>query len=89
MYFRIYRLIKTLFDQCLKSPISEHPSKSNTVYTPKDCSNLKDTSFTIFIAHWGGNSLRKSLCYLYTKSQNYFLTNRVAMGKILFLIEAI
>ena len=44
MYFRNYRLPKTWLDQCLKSPVSENPTKSNMVNAPKHCSNLKDTS---------------------------------------------
>ena len=44
MYFRNYGLQKTWLDQCLKSPVSEHPTKSNIVNAPKHCSNLKDTS---------------------------------------------
>ena len=44
MYFRNYGLPKTWLDQCLKSPVSENPTKSNMVNAPKHCSNLKDTS---------------------------------------------
>ena len=44
MYFQNYGLPKTLLDQCLKSPFSEDPTKSNMVNTPKHCSNLKETS---------------------------------------------
>ena len=44
MYFRNYGLIKTWLDQCLKSPVSEDPTKSNMVNTPEQCSNLKETS---------------------------------------------
>ena len=44
MYFRNYGLPKTWLDQCLKSPVSEDPTKSNMVKAPKHCSNLKDTS---------------------------------------------
>ena len=44
MYFRNYGLPKTWLDQCLKSPVSEDPTKSNMVNTPKQRSNLKDTS---------------------------------------------
>ena len=43
MYFRNYGLPKTWLDQCLKSPVSEDPTKSNMVNVPKHCSNLKDT----------------------------------------------
>ena len=44
MYFRDYGLQKTWLDQYLKTPVSEDPTKSNMVNTPKHCSNLKDTS---------------------------------------------
>ena len=44
MYFRNYGLPKTLLDQCLKSLLSEDPTKSNMVNTPKHCSNLNNTS---------------------------------------------
>ena len=44
MYFRNYGLQKTLLDQCLKVPVSDDPTKSNMVNTPKHCSNLKETS---------------------------------------------
>ena len=44
MDFRNYGLPKTWLDQCLKSPVSEDPTKSNMINKPKHCSNLKDTS---------------------------------------------
>ena len=62
MYFRKYEHPKTCLDKCLRSPVSEHPSKSNMVNVPKHCSNLKDTTFTIFISHWEANCVAKSLC---------------------------
>ena len=62
MYFRNYGLPKTWLDQCLKTPVSEDPLKSNMVNVPKHCSNLKDTTFTIFISHWEANYVAKSLC---------------------------
>ena len=61
MYFPNYELPKTMLDQCRKSPVSEDPLKSNMVNGPKHCSNFKDNSFTIFIDHWEGNCLTKSL----------------------------
>ena len=61
MYFGNYGIPKTLLDQCLKSPFSEDPSKSNMVNAPKRCSNLKDSPFTIFIDHWQVNCPTKSL----------------------------
>ena len=62
MYFRNYGLPKTWLDQCLKSPVSEDPSKSNMVNAPKHCSNLKDSPLILFIDQWEGNCLTKSLC---------------------------
>ena len=44
MYFRNYGLPKTLLDQCLKSPVSEDPTKSYMVNITKHCSNFNDTS---------------------------------------------
>ena len=44
MYLQNYGLPKTWLDQCLKSPVSEDPTKSNMVNSSKICSNLKDTS---------------------------------------------
>ena len=61
MYFGYYGLPKTWLDQCLKSPVSEDPSKSNMVNAPKHCSKFNDSPFTIFIDHWKGNCLTKSL----------------------------
>ena len=49
MYFRNYGLPKTWLDQCLKSPISEDPTKSNMVNAPKNNSSLKDTSLTYLL----------------------------------------
>ena len=61
MSFGNYGLSKTCLDQCLKSRFSEYPSKSNMVKTPKHCSNLKDSPFTILIDHWEGNIPTKSV----------------------------
>ena len=61
MYFRNYGLPKTWLDLCLESPVPEDPTKSNMVNAPKNCPNLRDTSFTIFIIHWEVNCLTKSL----------------------------
>ena len=62
MYFRNYGVQNTWLDQCLKSPVSKHPSKSNMVNAPKHCSNLKSRSFTIFTDHGEINCLTKSVC---------------------------
>ena len=49
MYFSIYRLRNTSLDKYLKSPVLEDPSKTDTVNRPKQCWNLNDSTFTIFI----------------------------------------
>ena len=81
--FFSHELPNTWLDQCLKSPVSEHRSKSNMLNAPKHCSNLKDTSFTIFINHCESNCFTKSLCYRYAKSRNFFLRHWVSMASIL------
>ena len=62
MYFRNYGLPKTWLDQCVKSPVSENPSKSQLVNAPEHSSNLKGSPFTIFLNHWEVNCPTKSLC---------------------------
>ena len=62
MYFGNYGLPKTWLDQCVKSPVSENPLKSHMLNAPKHCSNLEDSSFTIFLDHLEGNCPTKSLC---------------------------
>ena len=59
MYFRNYGLPKTWLDQCLKSPVSEDPTKSNMVNAPKHCSNLKDTSLPYLLITWKSIVLQK------------------------------
>ena len=61
MYFGNYELPKTWLDQCLKSPFSEYPSKSNMANAPKHCSRLKDSPFPIFINQWEVYCLKTSL----------------------------
>ena len=62
MYFRNYGIPKTWLHQCVKSPVSEDPSKSRMANVPQHCSNLKKTPFTIFRDHCEFNSRIKSLC---------------------------
>ena len=59
MYFRNYGLPKTGLDQCLKSPVSEDPTKSNMVNKPKHCSNLKDTSLSYLLITGRSIALQK------------------------------
>ena len=61
MYFGNYRLPKRWLGQCLKSPVSEYPSKSNMANAPKYCAHLKDSPFTTIINHWEANCPTKSL----------------------------
>ena len=49
MYFWTYGLRNTWLDKCLKSPVSEDPSASNTTKGPKNCWKLDDSALTIFI----------------------------------------
>ena len=51
MYFGNYRLPKRWLGQCLKSPVSEYPSKSNMANAPKYCSHLNYSPFTTIINH--------------------------------------
>ena len=61
MYFGNYGLRKLWLDQCLKSPVSEYPSKSNMANGPKRFSNLKESPFTILIDQLEVNCPTKSL----------------------------
>ena len=61
MLFRYYGLRKTWLDKCLRSPVSEEPSTNDMVNGCKNCSNLKASTFTIFINHCEGNRVGKSL----------------------------
>ena len=55
MYFRRYGLRKPWSDKCLKSSISEDPSKSNMV------NRSEHSTFSIFIHQCEGNGVQKSL----------------------------
>ena len=56
MYFLSDGLRKTLLDKCLKSPVSENPSKNTMVDEPKHLSKLNDSTFAIFIDPCESNS---------------------------------
>ena len=86
MYFQNYRLRKMWLHHCLKSPVSESPSKSNMVNCSKHCWNLNGSIFTIFIDHCEGNWAAKIICEWYANSYNFFLTKWLPMTSILFLI---
>ena len=55
MYFRNYGLRKPWLDECLKSPVSEEPSKSSMVNGSEHCLNLNHSPFNIFIDQCEGN----------------------------------
>ena len=61
MYFRKYRFPKTWLDKWLKSCVSEDPWTDNAANVSKDCWNLYDGTFAIFINHWEGNCIGKNL----------------------------
>ena len=61
MYFGNYGLPKTWLDQCLKSSVSEYPSKRNMLNAPKHCSYLQDSPFSTIIDHLEVNCPTKSL----------------------------
>ena len=52
MYFRNYRLRKTLLDICLKSALSQDLLIRNMLKKPKQCFNLNDSTVTIFSDHF-------------------------------------
>ena len=55
MYFLNHELRKTLLDKYLKSRVSDDPSTSNMVNGIKQCVNVNDTTFTVFIDICEGN----------------------------------
>ena len=54
MYFRNYGLAKKGLDKYLKSAISQYPSTSNMVNTPKHLSNYRSGIFIKLIEHRSG-----------------------------------
>ena len=61
MSFEKSRLRKKWLDKCLKSPISEDPYTENMASLSKHCCNLNGSTFTIFIKHFEGSCVGKSL----------------------------
>ena len=55
MYFGNYGFRKTLLEKCLKSRASEDPSTSKIINGIKQCGNMNDTSFTIFLDQYESN----------------------------------
>ena len=46
---------KTWSDKCLESPVLDDPSTSNMVNVAMHCSNLRHSTFIIFIDHYQVN----------------------------------
>ena len=61
MYFRKIRLRKRGLDKCPKNPPAECISTNNMVNGHKQCCNLDNGAFIIFIDHSEHNSVGKSL----------------------------
>ena len=61
MYFRKYRFPKTWLYKWLKNRVSEDPQTDNVANLSKHSWNLNDSTFTIFINHWEGSCIGKSL----------------------------
>ena len=57
------RTLKTWSGKCLKSPVSEDPSKRNMVNVPDHCRNLHQSIFIIFIDHWQVKLVGKSFFF--------------------------
>ena len=83
------RTLKGWSDKCLKSPVWEHAWTSNMGNMAKHCSNLHHSTFIIFIDHFQGNWVGKSLSYWHGKSWDCLLTHWLPMKSILFLKEII
>ena len=58
---RYSRFRKTSLDKCLKSSVSEDPRTDDITNGLKDCCNLNESTFTIFINDGEGNCVGKSL----------------------------
>ena len=86
MYFQNYRLRKLWLGKCLKSPVSEDPSKNSMVIESEIYRNLYHSTFSLFIdqceGNWGGKGF-SSKC---AKSSNCFLTHWLPVTSFLFLI---
>ena len=80
---------KTWSGRCLKTPVSDDPSKSNIVNVPKHCWNLHHSTFTLFIHHFQINWVGKILCYWHGICWDCFSTHWLPMKSSLFLRETI
>ena len=81
MYFLNYGVPKIWLDQCLKSPVSEYPSKSNMLNAPKHFSNLKDSSFYHIYRSLGRQLSYKKFPLVICKISKLFSNTLSADGK--------
>ena len=68
MYLWTYGRQKTWLHKRLKSPVSDDPLKGDMVNGPKQSWNMNDSTFTLFIHHYEGNSGWKTPSWWYAKS---------------------
>ena len=87
--FSKLRTVKTWSYKCLKSVVSEDPSRSNMVNVPRHFWNLHQSTFIIFIDHCQVNWVRRNLSYWYAKSWDCLLANWILITGVLFLIATI
>ena len=85
VHFRNYRLPNIWLDQCLKSPVTEHPSKIILLKVSKHLQNLHGSSSTIFFMTLGKLELEnvcvsnmwnlQTVFNILTPDDKYFLCN--------------
>ena len=61
MYFQRYWFRKIWLDKCLKSHVSEDPETDNMENVSKLCCNLNGRNFKIFVNHFEGSCIGRSL----------------------------
>ena len=83
------RTLKTWSDKCLKTLVSEDPSRSNMVNVPNHYWNLHSSIFIKFIDQFQINWVGRSLCFSHPNSWHCLPTHWLPMKSILFLIETI
>ena len=76
-------------DKFLRSPVSDDLSTSIMVNRPKPCWNVEESTFTIFVDHSEGNSVRKNLSEWYAHSEDCLLIHWLPITSSVFLLETI
>ena len=87
MYLWTDWLGTTWLNKCVKSLASEHPLTSNIINGAIHCWNRKDSTFTIFIDPFEGNSGWKSLFGWHAKSRHCLLTHWLPITSFLLLTD--